>query len=236
MINKENNCGIYQIKNIISNKIYIGSSKNLERRKNEHFMALKRGMHDSKPLQEDWNCLTEECFEFSILELCDEDYLLEREQCYLDVLQPFVEYDNGYNTSKKANRPQNSYDGIRVFKNTYRFPNPFYKKSKNNVKKLLKQIKKEYRNGELGVFDKSDYYIPFIDKEPEDINTTSFYTWYELSYDECIVDFYGKSRVMSQNKVEDMSREELYEYMWAMNTYDEIAAWECEFGDPDDWC
>ena len=39
------NCGIYEIINILNNKIYIGSSNNLKRRESQHFSNLKLNKH-----------------------------------------------------------------------------------------------------------------------------------------------------------------------------------------------
>jgi len=82
------NSGIYQIRNVINEKIYIGSAINIDRRWNEHVSLLKRTKHHSRHLQSAWNKYGEENFEFSILEECEKEQLVEREQYYLDTLCP----------------------------------------------------------------------------------------------------------------------------------------------------
>ena len=74
-------CGVYQIRNIINNQIYIGSSKNIQKRWKQHIKALCENKHDNIFLQNDWNNYGEDCFEFTILEFCEEDtqYKLEPE-------------------------------------------------------------------------------------------------------------------------------------------------------------
>jgi hypothetical protein len=47
--------GIYQIKNLITNEIYIGSSKHLASRKAGHFCRLRKGKHQNPILQNHWN-------------------------------------------------------------------------------------------------------------------------------------------------------------------------------------
>ena len=42
MKSKFKNSGIYCIKNLKENKVYVGSSKNLKNRKNEHFRKLQK--------------------------------------------------------------------------------------------------------------------------------------------------------------------------------------------------
>jgi len=86
------NSGIYQIKNNTTNKIYIGSSDNFERRKTQHFWYLRSNSHHSTHLQHSFNKYGEEAFEFSIIEECELSILLEREQYYLDTLLYSQEY------------------------------------------------------------------------------------------------------------------------------------------------
>lgn len=94
--------GIYKIKNIITNKFYIGSTINFKVRFNDHKKLLRNNKHNNSHLQNSWNKHGEKNFIFEILELntCV-DLLLEREQYYLDVLMP---WDNkkGYNICKIA--------------------------------------------------------------------------------------------------------------------------------------
>ncbi len=93
--------GVYKITNIISGKFYIGSSKDVNVRKTEHWNALNRGDHKNTILQRSWNKYGAENFTFSIIEECDPSVRLIREQHYIDVLQPFKSI--GYNINKTAN-------------------------------------------------------------------------------------------------------------------------------------
>jgi len=60
--------GIYQIRNIINNKVYIGSTSKFKSRKASHFGHLRFGDHSNKYLQNAWNKYGEEKFVFEILE------------------------------------------------------------------------------------------------------------------------------------------------------------------------
>jgi len=81
--------GIYQIRNLINDKIYIGSSENVEYRWKRHRRDLKRNAHHSNHLQNAWNKYGEENFVFEILEkVKDKNNLLEEEQKYIDFLFP----------------------------------------------------------------------------------------------------------------------------------------------------
>lgn len=82
------NIGIYQIKNKINNKSYIGSSSRLKFRWSRHLTDLKCNIHHSLALQRACNKYGIDSFEFIVLEYCKDDELLQKEQYYLDVLKP----------------------------------------------------------------------------------------------------------------------------------------------------
>ena len=58
---------IYKITNKENNKIYIGSSFNIEKRKNAHFNALRNGKHHSIHLQRAYNNYGEKAFVFTVV-------------------------------------------------------------------------------------------------------------------------------------------------------------------------
>lgn len=95
------NCGIYKIKNIISGKIYVGSSRNAGRRWYFHLHALRRGSHANSRLQAAFEKHGELSFEFSMIEICQEADLLVREQHWIDMLDTFRV---GYNVASVAGR------------------------------------------------------------------------------------------------------------------------------------
>ena len=77
-------CGIYKIENLIDKKIYIGSSVNLGNREYKHFWMLNKNKHDNQHLQNSFNKFGENSFKFEILEECDEQSLIERENHYIN--------------------------------------------------------------------------------------------------------------------------------------------------------
>ena len=100
---KEENCKmayIYAITNKINNNQYIGSTNDYKRRWHKHLWSLKTGQHHSNALQRAWDKYGEDNFEFSILEECEVSIQFEREQFYIDTLQPFS--PNGYNILKST--------------------------------------------------------------------------------------------------------------------------------------
>jgi group I intron endonuclease len=93
------NSGIYQIQNLINGKVYIGSAKDLNKRKKRYFLNLKKNIHENKKLQNAFNKYGENVFEFSIIEQVDINNLIKTEQFYINF------YDcvkNGYNIAPKA--------------------------------------------------------------------------------------------------------------------------------------
>jgi len=95
-MSKEKICGIYCIENLINHKKYIGQSVNITNRFYGHKNKLKENIHRNDHLQAAWNKYGEDNFEFSIIELCDESLLDEKEKYYIKFYDSNTN-DNGYN-------------------------------------------------------------------------------------------------------------------------------------------
>lgn len=117
--------GIYEIKNIITNKIYIGSSKDINKRWKIHIYLLEKNKHNNIHLQRSWNKYNKENFIFEIIEECNCNLLLEKEQYYLDNMK------NLYNIGK------NSSGGDNLTNHPNR---------KNIINKIIIGIKNRYNN------------------------------------------------------------------------------------------
>lgn len=89
--------GIYCILNIQTKKFYIGSSKDILKRFNNHKFYLNKNKHINKKLQNSWNKYKSNNFDFFIIEECDN--YIEREQYYLNKYKPNI---NGYNISNSS--------------------------------------------------------------------------------------------------------------------------------------
>ena len=94
--------GIY-ILSTPNGRVYIGSSNNFTRRRNEHFSALNRSIHHCNALQKAFNKYKGDV-KFIILERCDVHVLIEREQYWLDISHK-IWVKKIYNTSMIAERP-----------------------------------------------------------------------------------------------------------------------------------
>ena len=101
---KYSDWAIYYIRNLINEKLYIGSSVHYKHRVLMHYNELINNKHKNPHLQNSWNKHGEENFEFGILEyidsnIYDNDDLRDIEQIYIDHFN--VCDDNfGYNISE----------------------------------------------------------------------------------------------------------------------------------------
>ena len=99
--------GIFQVRNAINGKIFVGSSINLDAIWNRIKVEVKFGGHRNEKLQNDWKEFGEENFVFEVLSEIEEkdgdkvDYNKEvktPEEMFIEELQPFGE--RGYNAHK----------------------------------------------------------------------------------------------------------------------------------------
>lgn len=152
--------GIYIIECNQENKVYIGSSVNIDRRWAEHKYKLNKGTHHTKELQLAWDAYGDESFIFRILEQTDK--LAIDEQKWLNSFA-----DRLYNSSLAANNPQRNPDTINKIRDTMQ--NRYGTKSKGgkfNQEQVLEIIAR-INAGEtpiaiaesIGVHYSSIYYI-----------------------------------------------------------------------------
>lgn len=97
--------GVYYIFNVVTNKIYIGSSIHIKKRFHEHKWALDNNKHVNGHLQKSWNKYGEDNFKFGIIDTDfkenDIDSLRKAEQYYIDYFESYNS-EFGYNISKFA--------------------------------------------------------------------------------------------------------------------------------------
>jgi group I intron endonuclease len=86
--------GIYEIKNLKTNKSYIGQSIDIEARWKQHKNMLNNKIHHSTKLQNSWSKHKEEAFDFSVLEICTREELNEKENYFILIKDAIT---NGYN-------------------------------------------------------------------------------------------------------------------------------------------
>lgn len=90
---------IYKISNKINSRIYIGSAIDFVNRKSKHLRQLNSNKHCNIKLQRFYNKYGNESLVFSIVEYCEKENLLEREQFYINNLNCVT---NGFNILSTA--------------------------------------------------------------------------------------------------------------------------------------
>lgn len=92
--------GIYKIVDMEAGLFYIGSSNNLGRRLAEHRCDLRRGTHPAKYMQRCFSKHGESAFQVEIVERVPVVELVDREQHWIDTLQP------AFNWAREVRTPQ----------------------------------------------------------------------------------------------------------------------------------
>ena len=101
--------GIFLIRNLVNDKVFIGSTMNLDAMFNRIRFQLYAGAHPVKGLESDWKLLGSSKFSFEVLEEIvpredlNYDYAADLEtleDLWLEKLEPFG--DKGYNQPKKT--------------------------------------------------------------------------------------------------------------------------------------
>ncbi len=101
--------GVFLIRNLVNDKIFVGSTMNLDAMFNRIRFQLYAGAHPTKSLEADWKQLGAGKFEFEVLEEvfpredANYDYAADLEtleDLWLEKLQPYG--DKGYNEPKKT--------------------------------------------------------------------------------------------------------------------------------------
>lgn len=142
--------GIYEIKNIVSGKNYIGSSINIEERWIQHKSRLRRNRHENIYLQRSWNKYGEESFELRTIYLIDAtNSLLFYEQWFLDVL--FPEYNIAKNsTAPMLGKHHTEEAKAKMSRNQTGKRNSFY--GKHHTKEHNERRKKLYSGKNNGMY------------------------------------------------------------------------------------
>ena len=86
--------GIYKIKCIPSNKVYVGQSINVDSRLNTHLNDLKNNNHCNTEMQNDFNTYGAVNFEFKVIASCEPEVLNCLEKYYI---QKYCDLNRSYN-------------------------------------------------------------------------------------------------------------------------------------------
>ena len=115
---------VYKITNTITNDFYIGSSKDVKRRWNEHKRKSAWNKQPNSPMYQDMRKYGVDKFDFQILEEVEEGKLKEVEQQFIETLKPtynninangwdferYKKYNKKYQKSDKGKEAQKKYN------------------------------------------------------------------------------------------------------------------------------
>ena len=181
------NSGIYKITNLVNDKFYIGSSKDLERRKKEHFNHLRKNKHCNSHLQRSWNKYGEENFKFEVCLFCPEYCLLDIENSYLSQ-RPYYniaskagggdtisKHPNKNKIIEKAQSTRRSLPRTEDEKSMYFKPSWIENQTKSNSKTPIKLIHKDTK--EEFIFRNSKEAAKFVGCNPGQIRNCKLKGW-----------------------------------------------------------
>lgn len=105
--------GIYKIKNDNNNKIYIGSSFDIEGRFLHHKYAMKAGTHFNKHIQFDFN--KGDSFSFEVIKECDSKDLSKEEKKTIDSFKKSEIYNINTGVIKRKSKPIDSINSDKKY-------------------------------------------------------------------------------------------------------------------------
>lgn len=142
--------GIYIIKNIVNNKVYIGQSSALPQRFQEHRYKLRRNIHGNSHLQNAWNKYGENKFVFILIEKINNSlFLTAYEQSYVNYYKTL---NSGvYNMGECTENPnRNRYFSQETRQKLSKLARKFWscdinreKRRRNNLTRSVERINKE---------------------------------------------------------------------------------------------
>ncbi len=137
-----NKSGIYGIFNMIDGKVLVGSTINFKHRWHVHLYTAQKGRHGNPFFQHAWNKYGESSFEFRVLEECDADMLLLREDAWMSYYNSLNE-QCGYNLKNAARTIFSKATRGKMSRSASGYQNTNYGKPKSEAwKKMMSEARK----------------------------------------------------------------------------------------------
>lgn len=135
--------GVYQIRNKINGKIYVGSASfSIFDRWKRHLVSLKKGTNNQY-LQNSYLKYGSSCFEFSVLEECKPEECIVKEQFWIDTLNPEYNILKVAGSWKGHRHKQHSIEKMRI--------GNLGKRASIETKKLLSSQRTGTKNPRFGL-------------------------------------------------------------------------------------
>lgn len=253
-INKNdlNKCGIYCIRNIVNNKVYIGKSINIYTRITGHISYLNnKSKNENRHLINSWHKYGRDNFEYFILEYfseINEEKLKERELFWIDSYNS-TNRDVGYNLRRDSSTKMIVHEETRklISEVVKGEKNPNFGNNWTDEQKLKASIrlKEEFKSGKRivniedckkGIIAKKQLYKNFpelLEKNIEKQSTSSSkYKIYQYTKENVLIKVWNKVRdIIKDNPnykkhniyaVCSGEKPSMYGYIWVKILHDDI--------------
>ena len=139
--------GVYQIINTITGDFYIGSSVDLERRKQHHFYESYWKYEPNKPLYKDMKQYGKNSFLFKPIWLCDPSELKKYEQVAIDKYKPKYNVKAAYArmTKKEYMKQYRKENADKIRQQQKEYMKQYRKENADKIRQQQKEYMKQYR-------------------------------------------------------------------------------------------
>lgn len=106
-MNRDRLTGVYQIRNLVNGKVYVGSAGvSIKKRWKDHVRDANNKKHHSISFQRAWDKYGQDNFAFEVLARCPKEYCIKLEQWFLDRLKPEYNISPTAGTRKGIKLPE----------------------------------------------------------------------------------------------------------------------------------
>lgn len=190
--------GVYKIYNLQNDKFYIGSSVDISSRFTLH-MGRDARKYPEHPFYKEINSYGRDNFRIEILEECERDKLIEREQYYYDLLLP-------------------QYNKVRPAENNFMHEEVKMRANRNsNTPWHIEKRKELYNSSKYKEFFRTMHTnkMKSVDMIKDDMIIETFISIQEASrYISETTDFKGKNKTSKIKAVCDGERKSAYGFKW----------------------
>lgn len=147
--------GVYMILNVMNDWRYVGSAaRSISRRWSEHRYALKNNKHRNQHLQNAWNKYGSSAFVFIVLENCEPELVLTKEQSWFDLFksQSMLMYNKRENVASQLGLKHSDETKCKISEiSKKQMNNPEFKAIKSELLKKLESSQSSINKRKLSI-------------------------------------------------------------------------------------